>query len=363
MGIKANIRALEAARKRELREAQKRQRELERLAKQQVKLSAIEQARLEVETHENRLEVLLSTHKEQIDNCDWRAFAASLAPLCPKKHSYHELKTKQDLAVSANQQDCDELIVKAKQQDEQDYTEWMSAYAEEKAAWEKMKQLGHGILSGEPEALLEALDTLNPFDEIAHLGSSIQFTTHSRSLLECTLAVNGKDTIPTEVKLLTTTGKVSVKAMPKNRLHEIYEDYVCSCILRIARDVFALLPIDNLLITALAEEINPSNGQLETHPVMSVVISRMDLAGFNFDLLDPSDAIKSLVHRGEFKMSRNAQSFTTIKPLTAGDISKVTASASTLSDLLITIRSLRDSMKSAVNTNGQCATEPQEHTA
>jgi hypothetical protein len=67
MGIKANIRALEAARKRELREAQKRQRELERLAKQQVKLSAIEQARLEVETHENRLEVLLSTHKEQID--------------------------------------------------------------------------------------------------------------------------------------------------------------------------------------------------------------------------------------------------------------------------------------------------------
>ena len=65
MGEKATIRALLAAQRREEREAQRRLRELERQAKEQAKLSAIEQARLEVERFENQLEVLLSVHKER----------------------------------------------------------------------------------------------------------------------------------------------------------------------------------------------------------------------------------------------------------------------------------------------------------
>ena len=63
----ATLRQIEAAERRRQREAQKRQRELERRAQEQAKQSAEEQARLEVETYENRLEVLLSVHKEQGD--------------------------------------------------------------------------------------------------------------------------------------------------------------------------------------------------------------------------------------------------------------------------------------------------------
>ena len=47
------------------REETKRQKELERRLKEQAKLSALEQARLAVETYENELEVLLSVHKER----------------------------------------------------------------------------------------------------------------------------------------------------------------------------------------------------------------------------------------------------------------------------------------------------------
>jgi hypothetical protein len=54
MGWKGTLRAMEAAQRRKQRDAQKRQRELERQNKEQAKLSAIEQARLEVETHENK---------------------------------------------------------------------------------------------------------------------------------------------------------------------------------------------------------------------------------------------------------------------------------------------------------------------
>ena len=55
MGWKATYRAIQAAERRQQRDAQRRLRELERQAKEQAKLSVIEQARLEVERFENQL--------------------------------------------------------------------------------------------------------------------------------------------------------------------------------------------------------------------------------------------------------------------------------------------------------------------
>jgi hypothetical protein len=99
MGPRGTLRAIQVAERRQQREAQKRLRELERQAKEQAKLSAIEQARLEVETFDNQLEVLLSVHKEQGEAWDWVALAASLPPPCPQRHSYHEQRANQRLVV------------------------------------------------------------------------------------------------------------------------------------------------------------------------------------------------------------------------------------------------------------------------
>lgn len=85
MGWQATDRAMQAAERRQQREEQKRQRELARQTREQAKLSAIEQARLEVSTHENHLEVLRSVHKEQGQVWDWAGVAASLPPSIPQK--------------------------------------------------------------------------------------------------------------------------------------------------------------------------------------------------------------------------------------------------------------------------------------
>ena len=63
---RAEIRRLDAANRRNERDAKKRQREFERQLKEQAKLSAFEQARLEVEAHENALDVLLSVHNNSL---------------------------------------------------------------------------------------------------------------------------------------------------------------------------------------------------------------------------------------------------------------------------------------------------------
>jgi hypothetical protein len=341
---RVSIRAIEAAERRQTREAHKRLRELERQAKEQEKLSQLEQARLEVETFENRLEILLSVHKEQGEPWNWSAIAATLAPPCPQKHSHHELRAELRMSMdlkSKKKQNWEAELQQARTQDEQDFQKAMESYTSDKDEWETLQSLSRRILSLDYKAFADALSEFSPLSEISELGSAVNFTSHSVRLLECSLKVNGVNTIPNEVKTLTSTGKLSIKPMPKAKFHEVYQDYVCGCVLRVAREVFAFLPVDTLLITSLADLFDPSTGQTVERPVLSVEIPRTVVAKLNFDRLDPSDAMENFVHRGDFKATRNSGAFQPIIPLTPAEIAPEPVENMSLDDLLANVRRIR----------------------
>lgn len=334
--------------RRQERGARKHQRELERQAKEQAKLSAIEQARLEVETYENSVEMLLSIHKEQGQTWDWIKLAVLPTPLSPGKLSCHELRAKQYLAVSPSEQDQEATIQQAQERDEQEYQESLRRFAEEKSEWKRTTDLACRILSGEHAAYIKALVELSPFDEVANLGSSIDFTVHSTELMECVLTIHGRQAIPSEVKSLTTTGKVSIKPMAKRRFHEIYQDYVCGCVLRVAREVFALLPIECVLVTASAERLDMHTGHTVEQPVLSAIISRDKIAGLDFDRLDPSDAMANFPHRGDFKKSRESEEFESITPLTSGDVPPQSPEKLELHSVVASAAQLREELKTMI---------------
>jgi len=350
MGYKAELRAIQAVERREQREAQRRLRDLERQAKEQAKLSAIEQAKLEVETHENRLDLLLSVHKEQGPTWDWSAVAASLPPCCPRKTSRHEFRAKQKIALlPLDQKEASASVLEqARAQDESAYQDSLTAYSRDKAEWEKLKDLSRRILAGELQAYREALVELSPLAEISDLGSTLHFTVHDTHLLECVLKVRGVQAIPAEVKALTSTGKLSVKPIPKARFHELYQDYICSCMLRVGREVFALLPADALLITASADSTDLRKGRPVEEPVLSVLMARNALAGWDFEHLDPTDAIESFLHRGDFKASRKTGAFAPIAPLTPADIQSTPSERPPASDLLLAVRHMREELKAEI---------------
>jgi hypothetical protein len=350
MGYKAEMRAIQAAERRQQREAQKRLRELERQAKDQAKLSAIEQAKLEVETHESRLELLLSVHKEQGPAWDWTAVAASLPPYRPQRSSCHELRAKQQAALLPPDQReaAAPSLEQARAQDEEAYQNALAEYAQDKDRWAKLKSLSGRILAGEPQAYREALVELSPLAEISDLGSTIHFTVHDTHLLECNLKVKSLQAIPAELKTLTSTGKLSVKPMPKAQFHELYQDYICSCMLRIAREAFAILPIDRLLITASADATSLRKGQPQEQPVLSAIITRTVLARFDFETLDPSDAVESFIHRGDFKATRKTGAFAPITPLTPEDAQSKDPETPPAGDLLLAVRHMRADLKAEI---------------
>ncbi len=312
------MRAAAAEERRQHRAAQIRQRELAKQIKEQAKLSNKQQARLEVDAFENALEVLLSVHKGGSPPLDWRQVLNEPPPLPRVRQRVQELLARWE-AVKRGSSSSDGGE-DAQGADEALFAAESAPFCSRMEEWGRLRGIARGVLDGESKAYIDALLEMNPFEEIGVLGSALHFTVHSRSVLEASLKVSGKHTIPAEIKLLTASGKLSVKSMPRVRFQEIYQDYVCSCVLRVAREVFAILPVNLLLLTASAELLDPGTGKTEDQPVLSVVFGREQLEAVDFERIDPSDAVERFQHRGNFRASRKLEAFAPIVPLTPADL-------------------------------------------
>jgi hypothetical protein len=114
--------------------------------------------------------------------------------------------------------------------------------------------------------------------------------------------VRSDDVIPKTTKRLLRKGlEIGEDFIPTSRFNEIYQDYVCSCILRIGKEIFALLPVHEVLVNAMARLLNTSTGMHEEQIIVSVLIENEILKKLNFDLLDPSDSISNFKNNMNFK--------------------------------------------------------------
>jgi len=105
--------------------------------------------------------------------------------------------------------------------------------------------------------------------------------------------------------------------MPKGRFFGIYQDYVCGCVLRVARELFALLPTGIVMVTAIGNLLNTQTGYLEEKPILSVAIPRETLEGLNIDGVDPSDLMSNFVHRVSFHKTKG---FRAVEALRLSDL-------------------------------------------
>lgn len=337
-------REAERAQRRAERAALQRQREIARQLRLEAKATEQERARLEVQEHETRIEVLLSLHRECAASWDWLTLAATLAPLPPTADIVNEWRTHRELMIlpDPDPSQWERVLELARADDRRAFVVADERFRETQARWQKITALAQRILAGDTAAYRDAMEEFSPLAELADLGSSIDFTMHSVTTIECVLAMNGTHVIPSEAKALTATGKLSVKAMPRQQFHEIYQDYICGGILRVARESFALLPIERIFVTTLA----PLNGTTE-QPVLSVVINRTDLQGIDFETVDASDTVDRLTHRGDFKASRKSGAFQPITPFTSADLAAAHVSHANLSTLRARVATERAAVQAA----------------
>jgi len=224
------------------------------------KLEALQRNQYEVKLHDERVRALVSLHREGWAPWDWQAVASTPAPQAPPRNGAHEMAASRALATyqpglldkllgaERKRQALAEEVSRARLLDEQAHTAALAAHQLELQRWQWLQRVAQGVLAGNPEACQTVLDQLGPFETFQTLGSTLNVCVTQDWCVEAWLTANDRSVVPEETVTLTATGKLSRRAMPKAAYWSVYQDHVCSASLRVAREIFALLPIPVVLV-------------------------------------------------------------------------------------------------------------------
>lgn len=264
--------------------------------KQQYKLDELQQNALAVEEYNSLIEIIKGLHKECDDHVDWAHINSLEPPFNPPEAGPNKAEAiaefnaftpnlKEKLFKSIGEKrkkSLEAAIAEAELKDTEAYEEW-----------QKLKALSERILQGDIDAYFQVIEEMAPLDDLLEFGSDFEFGANDPKVLEVEFKVKSEAVVPRQVVTLTKTGKLSKKDMTKTQYYELVQDYVCSCSIRIARDIMALLPVEKVVVHAVDNVLDTATGFSEDITILSVVFDRSKLEALNFELIDPSDALQN----------------------------------------------------------------------
>lgn len=147
--------------------------------------------------------------------------------------------------------------------------------------WEYYHNMAGKVLAGDIDTYLQLIYEVNPLDDLLSYGSNYEFGTDDPKKIEVEFNVNESALSEAKRKLSQTDYNL------------LLQDYICSMCIRIARDMFALLPIKDTIVHAV----------LNGDTVISVDFDRLTLSKMKFGYIDPSDTMAQFKHHMEFAVN------------------------------------------------------------
>jgi hypothetical protein len=318
MSWRGTFRHLAAAVRRREREQHRKHLELQKRQQQVAKLGAAHRAAHEVELYENFIDLITSVHRDCGEVWDWSSVKNAPPPLRPEysnqletiqrqREAQHQYKSgfwdrvsgRDEEKLRASEQASEQASQHAKAADQARYDAAMKEYETKLEEWKTLQRIAAGVLTAQVWAFKEALDELKPFHDIKEIGRDVQMHFTSQ-YVEASVRPHGPDIVPREIKSLLKTGAVSKKPASETYLHQMYQRHVCSCVLRAASELFAVLPFQKVFVHGITDLLNPQTGSKEPRVIISVLIPRSAYATLNLDSVDPVDCMRNFVHQMVF---------------------------------------------------------------
>ena len=167
--------------------------------------------------------------------------------------------------------------------------------------FKSLQPFAQSVLAGDIDAYFKVIEQVDPFDDLLEYGSGFEVGTDDPKMMEIEFQVKSGEIIPTEYPDMKASGEIVMKAFSKSAYYELVQDYVSSTMLRVARDTFALLPVQQVIIHAVDKVLNPATGNDEEVTICSVKIKRDAMATLNFERIDPSDCLESFESNVKFR--------------------------------------------------------------
>lgn len=318
-----------AAVRRAERDAARRRRELVAQEKQIARWQEAERAQHEVDLYESQLEFLLSMHKDCGPAWDWREVVGRPPPQPPRASNAGELAARcaadsyspgffERLFGGAKRRKAalEREIAEACQRDAQRNALARSEFTRDLELHRWLQQVAPAVLAGDLDAYGVVMEHLSPFDELVDAGMQVQVEALRRDVVVLRCVVSDQTIVPAEEKRLSASGKLSTRALAAGKYWAVYQDYVCGCALRAARETYALLPVPRVVVNVGMGGVDPSTGHPGLRTVLAVSMPRATATSLNYDALDPSDSLKNFPHRMKFKKTTG---FEAVDPIHADE--------------------------------------------
>ena len=334
------------------RERRENEKELKRLAKEEAesqKRLMISNNHNEVEEHNKYLEVVQTVHKDYSNFVDWREILNQSEPEYVKtaedwkdimsenislniQSEIEDLKNNFNLSFGRKmfdkmfrghykflskilfkddyikEQELKIKLLETEQSKTKRLNNALEMQRQERLEYElnlehhkELLNVAKGVLDKDLNAFTYAINLFNPFQDLEEYGSDLSFSVENNNI-SVDFFVHSEEVLPKTTKKALRNG-IEIKEEPisQSKFNEIYQDYVCSCILRISKESFLLLPINRILVNGKGSILNSATGNYEEKTIISVIIEREILDKLNFDLLDPSDSLSNFNHNMSFK--------------------------------------------------------------
>lgn len=137
--------------------------------------------------------------------------------------------------------------------------------------WKYFHDMSSKVLSGDIDTYLQVINDINPLNDLLDYGTGFEFGTDSPLKMEVEFQINSNSI-----------------DIAKNSTE--YQDYVCSVAIRVARDIFALLPVQNVVVHATNDGDD----------ILSVCFDKKSFSDLKFNFIDPSNVVESFKHQMNF---------------------------------------------------------------
>jgi hypothetical protein len=317
MGWRGTIRSLSAA-------ANAIDRDNRRRHKQALREQIAADAADAVTDWEQHIEELISIHTNLADPIDWHTISNQLKPQEPVLQRTHQESASEALkkfkpsfvhifqgGSNRKREKLENALAHAPEDDAAVYEKDKARYAKALTEWEAETGLACRLVKGESAALKEVIQELQSLSQEGLIGSSVAFSISDR-FVHAQPEVHSEEIVPNFRRKQLATGKLSETKMPVGQFNELYQDYVASVALKVAGDLFRILPLDEIYVTCMARMLNTQTGHQELTPILSVQFVRESMVRIDLARVDPSDSLSNFNYAMDFKKTKG---FAPITPL------------------------------------------------
>lgn len=266
----------------------------------------------EARQFENYLALLTTVHIDCGPARDWKAIAMTAPPsepvwvesesreaiargaLASYRPGFFEKLFGANIRIRA---ELEAAVHAARAADQDERGRALAAYRAVFEAWSTRTRLAQGVLGFDLNACHTALEQAGAFDELRGFGATVRLVAVEQARATLVHCIEDADVVPRREVVLSAGGSLGTRDIDVARRDALFKEHVCSCALRIAREVFAVLPVAAVHVRAELSRPDAGGVRLPLASLLGVQFERSRFVGLNFDAIQPAAAIASVSHR------------------------------------------------------------------